>query len=119
MQKPRIGLHFIGHGNEEGLFVSGDGQTKERVSAGRLKDMLKLAYSIYFCILNACSTEEIGCQILGESVKHVMCWKGKVHDDVAKKFSQEFHTVLNETPGNYRRAFEQGKVFANNLQTAR
>ena len=115
-----IGLHFIGHGESEGLFfVSEDGKRPARVEADRLKDMLRSAPSIQVCLLNACATENLGHQLRNGGIKYVVCWRGNVADPVAERFSQEFYETLNETPGNFRKAFEQGKLASTILQDQR
>ena len=112
-----VGLHFIGHGESEGLFVvSEDGKRPARVEADRLKDMLRSAPSIQVCLLNACVTENLGRQLRDGGVKNVVCWRGNVADCVAERFSQEFYKTLNETPGDFRKAFMQGKLASAMLQ---
>ena len=48
-----------------------------------------------------------------------MCWRGKVADAVAERFSPGFYKTLNECPGEYRKAFVEGKLAATMLQDAR
>ena len=70
-------------------------------------------------VLNACDTEDLGRELAQRGLKHVVCWRGKVADAVAERFSQEFYKTLNERPGEYRRAFEEGKLAATMLQDAK
>ena len=116
-----VGLHFIGHGESEGLFfVSEDGKRPAHVKVDRLQDMLRSAPSIQVCLFNACATEDLGRQLRDEGVKCVVvCWRGNVADLVAERFSMAFYATLNETPGNFRKAFEQGKLAATMLQEQR
>ena len=116
-----VGLHFIGHGESEGLFfVSEDGKRPAHVKVDRLQDMLRRAPSIQVCLFNACATEDLGRQLRDEGVKCVVvCWRGNVADLVAERFSEVFYETLNETPGNFRKAFEEGKLAATMLQEQR
>jgi hypothetical protein len=70
-------------------------------------------------VFNACDTEDLGRELAQRGLKHVVCWRGKVADAVAERFSQEFYKTLNESPGEYRRAFVEGKLAATMLQDAR
>ena len=115
-----FGLHFIGHGREGGLYlVSEDGKRPARIEASSLVQMVGAAESLQVCLLNACDTESLGCELRRGGLKHVVCWRGPVADAVAHRFSQEFYQTLNEEPGNYRKAFGQGKLAAKVLQDAR
>mmetsp|Transcript_50047 Transcript_50047/g.73508 ORF Transcript_50047/g.73508 Transcript_50047/m.73508 type:complete len:421 (+) Transcript_50047:739-2001(+) len=106
-----IGVHFIGHGDSEGLFLgSGTGNQMAPVDMCSLKLMLESAPFIEVCLLNACDTEKHGRLFLVGGVKHVVCWRGKVADSVAMEFSKFFYTTLYETPGDYVAAFKQGMV---------
>jgi len=115
-----FGLHFIGHGDEGGLYlVSEDGRQPARINASSLAQMIEAAQSLEVCLLNACDTESLGLELERGGLKHVVCWRGPVADAVAHKFSQEFYQTLNEEPGNYRKAFCQGKLAAKVLQDER
>ena len=115
-----IGVHFIGHGDEEGLYVvSDDGTQPAKVSAPTLAQLIQNVLSMQMGVLNACDTEDLGRELAQRGLKHVVCWRGKVADAVAERFSQEFYKTLNESPGEYRRAFVEGKLAATMLQDAR
>jgi hypothetical protein len=115
-----FGLHFIGHGREGGLYlVSEDGKRPARIEASSLVQMVGAAESLQVCLLNACDTESLGCELRRGGLKHVVCWRGPVADAVAHRFSQEFYRTLNEESGNYRKAFCQGKLAAKALQDER
>ena len=114
------GLHFIGHGAEGGLYlVSEDGRRPARIEASSLVQMIEAAQSLQVCLLNACDTESLGLELKRGGLKHVVCWRGPVADAVAHRFSQEFYQTLNEEPGQYRKAFCQGKLAAKALQDDR
>ena len=114
------GLHFIGHGAEGGLYlVSEDGRRPARIEASSLVQMIEAAQSLQVCLLNACDTEILGLELKRGGLTHVVCWRGPVADAVAHRFSQEFYQTLNEEPGQYRKAFCQGKLAAKALQDDR
>ena len=115
-----VGVHFIGHGDEEGLYVvSDDGTQPAKVSAPTLAQLIQNLSRIRMGVFNACDTEDLGRDLAQRGLKHVVCWRGKVADVVAERFSQEFYKTLNESPGEYRWAFEQGKLAARMLQDAK
>ncbi len=115
-----IGVHFIGHGTEEGLyFVSDDGKEPELVESSSLIKLIRGASSIEFVLVNACNSESLGRELRGGGMKHVSCWRGSVHDTVAERFSEQFYKTVIEKPGDYQGAFDQGKVAAEILQNAK
>jgi hypothetical protein len=112
------GIHIIGHGDSKGLyFVSRDNRKQPaRVEASNLKEMIRNVPSIEFVVLNACDTELLGRDLKEDGVKHVVCWRGKVADVVAETFSSSFYQTLNDFPGDYCRAFAEGRVAVRLLQ---
>ena len=105
-----IGVHFIGHGTEEGLyFVSDDGKQPELVESSSLMQLIRGSSSIEFGLVNACNSEGLGRELRSGGMKHVSCWRGSVHDTVAVRFSDQFYKTVIEKPGDYQGAFEQAR----------
>jgi hypothetical protein len=86
------------------------------LEASVLTKLIQNTPSIEVVILNACDTVRLGCDLQAAGVKHVVCWRGKVADVVAARFSSFFYQALNRTPGDYRKAFIQGEIAVRQLQ---
>ncbi len=112
-----FGIHIIGHGDSEGLYLVSSENSKElaHVEASILKELIQNT-SVEVVLLNACDTERLGHDLKAGGVKHVVCWRGKVADVVAAKFSSLFYKTLNLNPGDYRKAFTEGRRAVRMLQ---
>jgi hypothetical protein len=113
-----FGIHIIGHGDSEGLYLVSSENSKKpaHLEASILTKLIQNTPSIDVVILNACDTVRLGRDLKAAGVKHVVCWKGKVADVVAAKFSSFFYATLNLFPGDYRKAFIQGELSVKMLQ---
>ena len=96
--------------------LSENSEKSAHVEASILKKLIQNTPSIDVVILNACDTVRLGRDLKAAGVKHVVCWKGKVADVVAAEFSSLFYQALNETPGDYLKAFIQGEIAVKRLQ---
>ena len=85
--------------------VSDDGTRPVKVSAPTLAQLIQNVLSIQTGVLNACDTDVLARELAQRGLKHVVCWRAKVADAVAERFSQEFYKALNEYPGEYRMAY--------------
>ncbi|KAJ1483264.1 hypothetical protein T484DRAFT_1800922 [Baffinella frigidus] len=125
-------VHFMGHGGEEGglLWVK-ENNSRESVSVepAFTADVMQESFSrnvegggggtIEACVLNACSTIPLGEELRRRGLRHAVCWRGAVSDEVARQFSQWFYARLGANPGKYREAFKAGKIQVEVLQKGR
>jgi hypothetical protein len=61
-------------------------------------------------VLNACESEEMAKRLRKYGVPHVICWRSKVRDVTAMRFSETFYKALDcqgDNSRDYKRAFEQ------------
>lgn len=105
--KPRI-VHFVGHGETDGLiFNDADGYARQ-VPAQALADLFRLFKNQVQCVLlNACWSEEQA-QAIHAHIPVVIGMEKAVQDEAALSFAAGFYTALSENK-NYREAFEFGR----------
>ena len=118
-QNTRV-VHFMGHGDEHGgLFwvKQGNNKESERFDTALIADVLKEQRDTLRClVLNACGTLMLARELRALELGDLVCWKGAVRDDVARKFSQGFYETLKRKPNGYREAFKQGSFAVRELQ---
>lgn len=120
-------LHFMGHGNSHGdLFWVKDGESRQsvRLSLSLHTESLELALkqsvqgrTLELCVLNSCSSLELGTKLREIGLKNAVCWEGDLDDHVAREFTKRFYScLLSAHPGDYRTAFKAASLEVVNPQ---
>lgn len=120
-------VHLAGHADrKEGFFFLKDerGLNSEKIEPAVIAEAL-CPYSasnngtVDCVVLNACSTEAMARALRTQGIRHVVCWRDKVHDGAALAFSKAFYASLQHDTGPnsvsvpdtaYKAAFTNGRV---------
>lgn len=104
--KPQI-VHFIGHGDEDGLMLEGELELAVPISSEVLSGLFELCSKHIECvILNACYSA-LQAVAINKYINYVIGMPGKINDNAAIKFSMGFYDALGADK-NVEEAFKFG-----------
>ena len=112
-------LHLAGHGTRKcGFLFNGDdaatksAETDIRALVALLGGASGEKGPLECAVLNACSTKKLGQLLRAAGMSHVVCWRTRVQDEIAREFCRLFYLALVEqtrngsaSHRNYRDAF--------------
>ena len=106
-EKPRI-VHFSGHGyNNQGLILTTESGTQEKVGTEGLADLFRLfATKVECVVLNACYSVVQG-EAINQYINYVVSTKEEILDQDAIAFSKGFYGALGDGE-TIERAYEFG-----------
>jgi len=91
--EPEI-VHFIGHGEEEGLFLEDNRGVAAFLSREALAELFKLFANKLECVVLSACHAAMQADAVGESIRYVIGMRGKMKDKAAIEFAVGFYDAL-------------------------
>jgi hypothetical protein len=87
-------VHFIGHGNKEGLLVEDEMGMAMRISTEALSGLFELFSDKLECVILSACYSEVQAKVIGKHINYVIGMQKEINDEAAIEFAMGFYDAL-------------------------